>query len=102
MSKITGKVAQIIRPVVDVVFESGSELPKIYDSLEITRKDGSKLVLEVQSPIGEDTVRTISLDSTVGLSRAVEVLATRNPIQMLIADDLFGRLINVIRDAIDA
>src|SRR5690606_7860597 len=101
MSKITGKVAQIIGPVVDVAFESGSELPKIYDSLEITRKDGSKLVLEVQSHIGEDTVRTISMDSTDGLSRGVEVLSTGNPIQMPVGDDVYGRLFNVIGDAID-
>ena len=101
MSKITGKVAQIIGPVVDVAFDSGSELPNIYDSLEIDRKDGSKLVLEVQSHIGEDTVRTISMDSTDGLSRGTEVLATGNPIQMPIGDDVYGRLFNVIGDAID-
>ncbi|MBP9849187.1 MAG: F0F1 ATP synthase subunit beta, partial [Flavobacterium sp.] len=57
MSRITGKVAQIIGPVVDVVFnDSNNELPKIYDSLEITKKDGTLLVLEVQSHIGENTV----------------------------------------------
>ena len=55
MSKITGKVAQIIGPVIDVEFESGTEIPKIYDSLEITKADGSKLVLEVQSHIGENS-----------------------------------------------
>ena len=54
MSRITGKVAQIIGPVVDVVFnDANAELPKIYDSLEITKKDGTLLVLEVQSHIGE-------------------------------------------------
>ena len=77
MSKGIGKVAQIIGPVVDVVFNTqNAELPKIYDSLEITKKDGSKLVLEVQSHIGEDTVRTISMDSTDGLSRGQEVVAS--------------------------
>ena len=82
MAKVTGKVAQIIGPVIDVEFESGVELPKIYDSLEITKKDGSLLVLEVQSHIGEDTVRTISMDSTDGLSRGYEVVATGNPIKV--------------------
>ena len=53
MPKVTGKVAQIIGPVIDVEFESGTEIPKIYDSLEIAKEDGSKLVLEVQSHIGE-------------------------------------------------
>ena len=48
MAKVTGKVAQIVGPVIDVEFGAGSELPKIYDSLEIKRPDGSVLVLEVQ------------------------------------------------------
>jgi F-type H+-transporting ATPase subunit beta len=101
MTKVTGKVAQIIGPVIDVAFEAGSELPKIYDSLEIIREDGSILVLEVQSHIGEDTVRTVSMDSTDGLSRGVEVVSTGNAIQMPIGKDIYGRLFNVIGDAID-
>src|SRR6478609_1925074 len=102
MSKVIGKVAQIIGPVVDVVFNGKDvELPKIYDSLEITKKDGTKLVLEVQSHIGENTVRTISMDSTDGLSRGYEVVATGNPIKMPIGPDVYGRLFNVIGDAID-
>ena len=52
MAKVTGKVAQIVGPVIDVEFEAGANLPKIYDSLEIKREDGSTLVLEVQSHIG--------------------------------------------------
>ena len=82
MSKGTGKVAQIIGPVVDVAFASGVELPKIYDSLEVTNSDGTKLILEVQSHIGENTVRTISMDSTDGLSRGVDAIATGAPIQL--------------------
>jgi len=101
MSNITGKVSQIIGPVVDVEFNSGASLPKIYDSLEIAKKDGSKLVLEVQSHIGENTVRTISMDSTDGLSRGTEVNATGSSIQMPIGGDVYGRLFNVIGDAID-
>ena len=81
-------------------FRSGSELPKIYDSLEITKTDGL-ISLEVQSHVGEDTVRTISMDSTDGLSRGTEVVATGAPIQMPIGDDVYGRLFNVIGDAID-
>src|SRR6187431_3025195 len=101
MSKVIGKVAQIIGPVVDVVFSGEVELPKIYDSLEITKKDGTLLVLEVQSHIGENTVRTISMDSTDGLSRGYEVVGTGAPIQMPIGADVYGRLFNVIGDAID-
>jgi F-type H+-transporting ATPase subunit beta len=102
MSKAIGKVSQIIGPVVDVVFDSKDvELPKIYDSLEIINKNGSKLVLEVQSHIGENTVRTISMDSTDGLSRGTDVHATGAPIQMPIGADIYGRLFNVVGDAID-
>ncbi|MDP6921525.1 MAG: F0F1 ATP synthase subunit beta [Lutibacter sp.] len=101
MAKVTGRVAQIIGPVIDVAFESGTELPKIYDSLEISREDGSSLVLEVQQHIGQDTVRTIAMDSTDGLSRGHEVLATGNAIQMPVGNDIYGRLFNVIGDAID-
>jgi len=102
MSKVTGKVAQIIGPVVDVVFDTTSAaLPKIYDSLEVTKADGSKLVLEVQSHVGEDTVRTISMDSTDGLSRGTAVVSLGSPIQMPIGKEVFGRLFNVVGDPID-
>ena len=102
MSKAIGKVSQIIGPVVDVVFDTKDvELPKIYDSLEIINKNGSKLILEVQSHIGENTVRTISMDSTDGLSRGTDVHATGAPIQMPIGADIYGRLFNVVGDAID-
>ena len=101
MSRITGKVSQIIGPVIDVEFNTENELPKIYDSLEIKKADGSTLVLEVQQHIGEDTVRTISMDATDGLSRGAEVIATGNPIQMPIGNDIYGRLFNVTGEAID-
>ncbi|MCM2301135.1 MAG: F0F1 ATP synthase subunit beta [Flavobacteriaceae bacterium] len=101
MTKVTGKVSQIIGPVIDVEFASGSNLPNIYDSLEIVRKDGSILVLEVQQHVGEDIVRCISMDSTDGLSRGVEVISTGGPIQMPIGKDIFGRLFNVNGDPID-
>ena len=101
MAKVTGKVAQIIGPVIDVEFKSESELPRIYDSLEITREDGSILVLEVQQHVGEDTVRTIAMDSTDGLSRGYEVVATGNEIKMPIGNEIYGRLFNVIGDSID-
>jgi F-type H+-transporting ATPase subunit beta len=101
MSKVTGKVSQIVGPVIDVEFGSGADLPKIYDSLEINRPDGSILVLEVQSHIGENSVRTIAMDSSDGLSRGTEVNATGAPIQVPVGEDVYGRLFNVIGDAID-
>ena len=102
MSTTTGKVSQVIGPVIDVEFNTeNAALPKIYDSLEITKTDGSTLVLEVQQHIGEDTVRTISMDATDGLQRGQDVRATGSPIQMPIGNDIYGRLFNVTGDAID-
>ena len=102
MAKSVGKVSQIIGPVVDVEFSGeNNSLPKIYDALEIKKEDGSKLVLEVQSHIGEETVRTISMDSTDGLSRGVDATSLESPIQMPIGEEINGRLFNVIGDAID-
>ena len=97
----SGKIAQIVGPVIDVEFESDSGLPKIYDSLEIEKADGSKLVLEVQAHIGENMVRTIAMDSSDGLSRGAKVVATDNPIKMPIGKEINGRLFNVIGDSID-
>ena len=102
MAKSIGKVSQIIGPVVDVEFSGeNNSLPKIYDALEIKKEDGSKLVLEVQSHIGEETVRTISMDSTDGLSRGADATSLESPIQMPIGEEINGRLFNVIGDAID-
>ena len=102
MSKNIGKIAQIIGPVVDVKFESSTgSLPNIFDALEITRENGTKVVLECQQHVGEDTVRAISMDSTDGLSRGNEVVATGSPILMPIGEKIKGRLFNVVGDAID-
>ena len=102
MSKNIGKIAQIIGPVVDVKFDSSTgSLPNIFDALEITRENGNKVILECQQHIGEDTVRAISMDSTDGLSRGNEVLASGSPILMPIGEEIKGRLFNVVGDAID-
>ena len=99
--KNIGRIAQIIGPVVDVVFDNEDDLPNLYDALEITRENGEKLILEAQQAIGENTVRTIAMDSTDGLSRGVEVRLTGAPISMPTGDEVKGRLFNVIGDAID-
>jgi len=102
MSKMTGKIIQVIGPVVDVSFEeTGNKLPSINEALEIERKDGTKLILEVQQHIGENSVRTISMDSTDGLQRGLKVEATGHPITMPRGDAVKGRLLNVIGEAID-
>mgnify|MGYP006292690347 CR=1 FL=1 len=102
MAKNTGKIVQVIGPVVDVSFEhTGGELPNIYDALEITRADGSILVVECQQHIGENTIRTVAMDSTDGLYRGMEATATGLPITMPAGDQIRGRLMNVIGEPID-
>ena len=102
MSKTdVGRIAQIIGPVIDVVFDSEKSLPKIFDALVVDRDNGEKLVLEVQQAIGENMVRTIAMDSTDGLKRGMEVKSTGNPISMPVGEEIKGRLFNVIGDAID-
>jgi F-type H+-transporting ATPase subunit beta len=98
----TGKVIQVIGPVVDVAFDTiEAKLPNILDALEITRADGSKLILECQQHIGEDTVRTVAMDSTDGLVRGTPVHATGSAIAMPVGEGIKGRLFNVVGDAVD-
>ncbi len=102
MSQKIGVISQVIGPVVDVTFEkAGEEMPNILDALEIKREDGSVLVVECQQHIGENTVRTIAMDSTDGLRRGMEAVATGQPIVMPVGEQIKGRLMNVTGDAID-
>ncbi|MDL5045984.1 F0F1 ATP synthase subunit beta [Oscillatoria amoena NRMC-F 0135] len=97
-----GKVTQVIGPVVDVAFdEPGSKIPNILDSLEVTKPDGTRIVLECQQHLGEDRVRTIAMDGTEGLVRGMKVVDTGMPIKMPIGEDIKGRLFNVVGEAID-
>jgi len=102
MSQSIGKIIQVIGPVVDVSFEqSGGELPKIYDALEVKRENEQPLILECQQHIGENTVRTVAMDSTDGLWRGMEVYGTGNAISVPVGGQIRGRLLNVIGEAID-
>ena len=100
MSNNSGKITQVIGPVVDVSFEGAEKLPNILDSLEVVM-EGGNLILECQKHIGEDTVRTIAMDATDGLRRGLEVIATGTPIEMPIGEQVKGRLFNVVGQAID-
>ncbi len=99
--KNIGHIAQIIGPVVDVVFDNEKDLPKIYDALVIERENGEKVIFEVQQSTGENTVRTVAMDSTDGLSRGMEVISTGSPISMPTGENIKGRLFNVIGESID-
>ncbi len=96
-----GKIAQIIGPVIDINFENATELPKIYDALEVKKPNGEVVVLEVEQHIGESMVRCISMDATDGLGRGAEVSVKGGPIAMPIGDAINGRLFNVTGNAID-
>ncbi len=97
-----GKVKQVIGPVVDVSFEGEDViLPEIFNALVIDNEGGDKLVLEVQQHLGEDSVRTVAMDGTEGLTRGTSVTDTGAPIAMPVGDDIKGRLFNVVGDAID-
>lgn len=102
MSHIKGKIAQVIGPVVDVNFEQQTEhLPKINEALEIERDKGDVLILECQQHIGEHAVRCIAMDSTDGLKRGMDVISRGEAISMPSGDNVKGRLMNVVGNAID-
>ncbi len=99
--KKVGRIAQIIGPVIDVVFDENVKLPNIHNALEVTNKDGNRIILECQYDLGENTIRTIAMDSTDGLRRGMEVTDLGQPITMPAGEDIRGRLFNVIGQSID-
>jgi F-type H+-transporting ATPase subunit beta len=105
MTKSVGYVTQVIGPVVDISFakeKSGeSSMPQIHEALEIIRENGNKLIVECQQHIGEETVRAIAMDSTDGLVRGMKAIPLGSPITMPVGEQIKGRLLNVIGEAID-
>lgn len=106
MSQISGRISQIIGPVVDVYFDTQGQdpekvLPKINEALKVKRPDGGELIIEVQQHIGEDTVRCVAMDVTDGLQRNLEAIPTGSPITMPSGSQIKGRMLNVIGKPID-
>ena len=105
MGEIKGYISQVIGPVVDIHFDYGTEetvtLPRIHDAMEISRPNGKILIVEVQQHIGENTVRTVAMDTTDGLRRGMEAMSYGMPITMPTGDQVKGRLMNVTGDPID-
>jgi F-type H+/Na+-transporting ATPase subunit beta len=93
-----GQVRQVKGAVVDVQF--GEDLPEILNALE-TDNHGNRLVLEVAQHLGENTVRTVAMDSTEGLVRGQEVVDTGEPIAVPVGDATLGRIMNVVGEAVD-
>jgi F-type H+-transporting ATPase subunit beta len=101
MSSLTGKITQVIGPVVDISFEGAESLPNILDAITVTKENGQVVILECQKHIGEDSVRTIAMDATDGLSRGLVATGLGQPIMMPTGEQVKGRLFNVVGDAID-
>jgi len=98
MAKSVGRIRQVTGAVVDVQFDG--ELPAILNALETTNQ-GNRLVLEVAQHLGENTVRTIAMDSSEGLVRGQEVRDTGSPITVPVGEETLGRIINVIGEPVD-
>ncbi len=97
-SNIVGSITQVIGAVVDVRFDG--ELPAILSALHVDN-GGNRLVLEVAQHLGENTVRTIAMDTTDGLVRGAQVVATGAPISMPVGPETLGRILNVIGEPVD-
>ena len=99
----SGKIAQVVGPVVDVAFATGDKLPEINNALVVYKNDErkTKIVLEVALELGDGMVRTIAMESTDGLTRGMEVLDTGRPISVPVGKETLGRVFNVLGDTID-
>jgi F-type H+-transporting ATPase subunit beta len=96
----TGKILQILGPVIDVEFPP-DQLPEIYNALEITRQDGTVLVLEAQTHLGNEAVRAIAMSTTDGLQRGMPVVDTGQAIAVPVGPETLGRIFNVTGQPID-
>lgn len=95
----TGKVIQVIGPVVDVSFTK--EIPPIYQALEVTMNSGEILVLEVQQHLGGGNVRTVAMGATDGLARGLEVINTGKPISIPVGKETLGRMVDALGQPLD-
>ena len=100
MSKNTGKIVQVIGPVVDVAFENG-DLPQLLTAIEIPLKDSESLVVEVAQHIGDERVRCIAMGGTDGLVRGMEAIDTGSAIRVPVGKEILGRMFNVLGREID-
>jgi len=100
MAKVAGRVIQILGGVVDVEFPAGA-MPNIYEAIEVERPSQVPLILEVQKDMGNNTARTVSMDSTDGLQRGAIAIATGAPIMVPVGSSTLGRIFNVLGQPID-
>ncbi len=100
MAENIGKITQIIGAVLDIKFPEG-QIPEINEAIEITRKNGERLVVEVASHLGDDTVKCIAMGPTDGLVRGMAAKATGAPICVPVGEHTLGRIFNVLGEPID-
>jgi len=98
-TKSVGYVTQVIGPVLDVEFPSG-KLPRVYNAIDVKSGD-STIVCEVQQLLGDNRVRAVSMSSTDGLQRGVEVIDTGAPISVPVGTQTLGRIFNVLGQPVD-
>jgi F-type H+-transporting ATPase subunit beta len=96
----TGKIVQVIGPVVDVEFDPG-QLPSIYNAVKIQRSSGETIIAEVAQHLGESTVRAVSMQPTDGLVRGMAVEDTGDPISVPVGREVLGRILNVVGEPVD-
>lgn len=96
----TGKIVQVIGPVVDIRFDAKS-LPAIRNAIRIKNETSGEMTVEVAQHIGDDIVRCIAMSSTDGLVRGTECVNTGSPIQVPVGDEVLGRMFNVLGEPID-
>ena len=100
MANATGRVVQILGGVVDVEFPEG-DMPDIYDAIEVERQGREPLILEVEKDMGNNIIRTVSMDSTDGLQRGLPATATGAPIMVPVGQATLGRIFNVLGKPVD-
>lgn len=99
-TKATGKIIQIIGPVLDIEFPPG-KLPNIYNAVNITKDDGDVIVVEVAQHLGENAVRAVAMQTTDGLTRGMECEDTGGPITTPVGKETLGRVLNVLGEPVD-
>ncbi len=95
-----GLIVKIIGPVIDIEFRE-SEIPKIYDSIEIYNDNGDKVVAEVQQLLGDNKARAVAMSSTDGLRRGMKAKNTCQPITVPVGENILGRILNVLGEPVD-
>jgi F-type H+/Na+-transporting ATPase subunit beta len=100
MANLAGRVVQILGGVVDVEFSDGG-IPELFEAITVEREGKKPLVLEVQKHLGNNWVRTVSMDSTDGLQRGVPAIATGSPIMVPVGPSTLGRIFNVLGQPVD-